>query len=139
MKKIAVFSIILFFAGLNVSLAQLAKVNPIPFYNYPLTEQVAAFQEKGNGETREKRDMDVVVTSSSDETTDIFATITLVKKNGSQTLGPFTVYCDDPFSIELPKGKWGVIVNCSWDVYVSVWIGDSQPPAKGLQSIISEQ
>jgi len=123
MKKVILFSVILFFAGLNVLMAQFAKVNPIPTYNYPLTEQYAAFQEKGNGgETREKRDMDVEVKTSSDEITRIFATVWIVKKNGSQVLGPFTVFCNSILSVPLPKGKWGVIVHCRWDVDVSVWI-----------------
>ena len=136
MKKIAVFSIILFFAGLNVSFAQLAKVNPIPSYNYHQTEQVAAFQEQGSEETREKRDVTIVISPGTDATrTDVFATVMLVKKNGSETLGPFTIYGDEPFTYELPKGKWGVIVTCGWEVYTSVWIGDGQPPARGIQSI----
>jgi hypothetical protein len=123
MKKIILFSVILFFTGLNVIMAQLAKVNPIPFYNYPLTEQYAAFQEQGTGgETREKRDMDVEVKTSSDAVTEIFATVWIVKKNGSEVLGPYTVFCNEILSVELPKGKWGVIVNCRWNVDVSVWI-----------------
>jgi hypothetical protein len=129
MKKVILFSIILFFAGLNVSKAQLAKVNPIPFYNYYMTEQYAAFQEQGTGETREKRDMNVTVVPSSDGITDIFATVTLVKKNGTQVLGPYTVYANETLTVELPKGKWGVIVNSSNELFVSVWIGNNPPPA----------
>jgi hypothetical protein len=128
MKKFTFVLVILFFTGMNISLAQLAKVNPIPFYNYPLTEQYAAFQEQGSGETREKREMDVeVTTSSSDAMADLFARVWIVKKNGTQVLGPFTVFCDEILSVELPKGKWGVIVNCGWDVNVSVWIDKVEP------------
>jgi len=128
MKKIILFSVILFFTGLNVLMAQLAKVNPIPSYNYPLTEQYAAFQESGSGsETREKRDMDVEVTTMSDAITGIFATVLIVEKNGSGVLGPFTVLCNKILSVELPKGQWGVVINCSWDVNVSVWIDNVQP------------
>jgi hypothetical protein len=123
MKKLILISVILFFAGLSASMAQLVKVNPIPFYNYPLTQQYAAFQENGpDGETREKREMDVEITASSDAPADIFATVLLVKKNGTEVLGPFTVYCNGIFSVGLPKGKWGAVVTCSWDVNVSVWI-----------------
>jgi hypothetical protein len=129
MKKISLFSVILFFTGLNISLAQLAKVNPIPYYNYPLTEQYAGFQEPGpDGETREKRDMEVEVTTMSDgEGRDIFATVWIVKKTGNKVLGPYTVFCDEILSVELPRGKWGVIVNCTWDVNVSVWISKVEP------------
>jgi hypothetical protein len=127
MKKLILFSVILFFTGLNVSLAQMVNVNPIPYYDYYMTQEYAAFQEQGSGETREKRDMNVAVIPSSDGITDIYATVTLVKKNSSETLGPFTVYADQTLSVELPKGKWGVIVNSGYDLLVSVWIGDNPP------------
>ena len=129
MKKVLFFFIIFFFGGLNVLMAQFVKVNPIPYYHYPLTQQYAGFQERGTGdETREKRDMDVEVTTSSDASrTDIFATVWIVKKHGSQVLGPYTVYCNEILSVELPRGRWGVVVHCTWDVEVSVWIEKSQP------------
>jgi len=127
MKKLILFSVILFFTGLNVSLAQMVNVNPIPYYDYYMTQEYAAFQEQGSGETREKRDMNVAVIPSSDGITDIYATVTLVKKNSSETLGPFSVYADQTLSVELPKGKWGVIVNSGYDLLVSVWIGDNPP------------
>jgi hypothetical protein len=71
--------------------------------------------------------MDVEVTTSSDAMKEIFATVLMVKKNGSQVLGPFTVLCNEILSVALPKGKWRVIVNCSWDVNVSVWIDKDEP------------
>lgn len=127
MKKIILLSVILFFTGLNGLIAQLAKINPIPYYDYYQTEQYAAFQEQGTGETREKRDVNVVITPGSDATREVFATVTIVKKNGSQVLGPFIVYSNETLTVELPKGKWGVIVNCDWDVFVSVWIDQNAP------------
>jgi hypothetical protein len=128
MKKTILFLIMLLFSGLNVLMAQFVKVNPIPTYNYPLTQQYAGFQENGTGEDpREKRDMDVEVTTSSDNITDIFATVWIVKKNGTEVLGPYTVFCNDILSVELPKGKWGVIINCNWAVNVSVWIEKVHP------------
>ena len=66
--------------------------------------------------------MNVEVTTSSDGITDIYVTVLLVKKNSSQTLGPFTVYCDETLTVELPNsGKWGAVVTSSWSVNVSVW------------------
>jgi hypothetical protein len=130
MKKLILFSVILFFTGLNVSLAQMVKVNPIPCYNYYMTQEYAAFQEQGTGETREKREVNIVVNPGSDAETDIFATVTFVKKNGTEVLGPFTVYADQTFTLELPKGKWGAIVNSSYDLFVSIWIGNNPPPAR---------
>jgi hypothetical protein len=129
MKKIILISIILFFAGLNGLMAQFANVNPIPTYNYQMTTGSAGFQEQGPyNQTREKRDMNIEVTTSSDAMmTEIFATVFIVKKNGTQILGPYTVYCDEILSVELPGGQWGVAVNCSWNVLVSVWIDKAQP------------
>jgi hypothetical protein len=122
MKKIMLLSVILFFTVSNGVIAQFANVNPIPSYNYQMTTQSAGFQESGSGETREKRDMQVEITTSSDAMTDIFATVWIVKKNGTEVLGPFTVLCNEVLSVNLPKGKWGVVINCSWQVIVSVWI-----------------
>jgi hypothetical protein len=129
MRKLLFFSIIMLFSLPTVLMAQFVKVNPIPYFNYPMTQQYAGFQENGaGGETREKRDMDVEVTTSSDATrTDIFATVWIVKKNGSDVLGPYTVNCNEILSVELPRGKWGVVVHCTWEVEVSVWIEKAQP------------
>jgi hypothetical protein len=122
MKKIILISIILFFAGLNMTMAQMAKINAIPAYNYYMTEQNAAFVEQGT-ETREKRDVNVVISTGGDAVgEEVFATIFIVKKDGSQAFGPFTVFCGEPFSLDLPKGKWGVTVNSNWDLTLSVWI-----------------
>jgi len=123
MKKIILLSVILFFAGLNLTIAQVAVIKSIPTYNYYMTEQSATFVEQGAGVMREKRDVNVVITNGGDAVgEDVFATIFIVKKDGSQVYGPFTVYSDEPFSMGLPQGKWGVTVNCTWDVNLSVWI-----------------
>jgi hypothetical protein len=125
MKKIILLSVILFFAGLNLTMAQasLANVKPIPTFNYYMTEQNTAFVEPGSGETREKRDVNVVISTGGDVVgEEIFATVYVIKKDGSQAFGPFTVYTNEPFSLDIPKGKWGVTVNSNWDLNVSVWI-----------------
>jgi hypothetical protein len=126
MKKIILISIILFFAGLNITMAQaqqVAVIKSLPAYNYYMTEQSAAFLEQGSGETREKRDMNVVISTSGDAVgEDVFATVYIVKKDGSQAFGPFTVYTNEPFSFDLPKGKWGVTINSNWDLTLSAWI-----------------
>jgi len=125
MKKIILISVLLFFTGLNGLMAQFANVNPIPSFNYQMTEEYAGFQELGpDGQTEEKRDMNVEVTASSrDEKyeTRVFATVWIVKKNGSRILGPYTVYSDERLTVEISNGKWGVIIQCEWDVNVSVW------------------
>ena len=122
MKKVVLFLVVLFFAGFGAKV-QMANVNPIPTFNYQMTPGSAAFMESGTGDTKVKRDMNVEVTTSSDGITDIYVTVLLVKKNSSQTLGPFTVYCDETLTVELPNsGKWGAVVTSSWSVNVSVWI-----------------
>ena len=133
MKKIMLLSVVLFFTVLNGVIAQFANVNPIPSYNYHMTGPWAAFQESGSG-TREKRDMDIEVKTSSDGRDEIFATVWIVKSDGSQILGPFTVYCNEILSVQLPNnGKWGANVNCNWQVNVSVWI--SKSPSRTLNDI----
>jgi hypothetical protein len=126
MKKTILLSVILFFAGLSMSMGQLAKLNPIPSYNYTMTQQYASFLEQGSGETREKRDMNVVLTTTSDATEDIFATVYIVNKNGARIMGPFTVLCNVPLTVSIPKGKCGVSVTCNYDVTLSVWISDGR-------------
>jgi hypothetical protein len=129
MKKLVLFSVILLFAGLNVSMAQMSQTNTIPVYNYPLTEESTLFQEPGQGtENCEKRDMTVVVTSSSKGEKGETASILIVKKDGSETMGPFTIVADEPFTVTLPKGKWGVIVTSRGELETSIWInrGESE-------------
>jgi hypothetical protein len=132
MKKITLFSVILLFTGMNMVMAQLAKVNHIPCFNYPLTEQYAAFVESGSGsggESREQRDMDVEVNTTTDATSSIFATVWVVNVNSTEVLGPFTVVANGPtLQVPLSGGKWGVIVNCKWDVYISVWTSHKDEP-----------
>ena len=138
MKKISLFFVILIFPGISSLMAQFNHINPIPSYNYMMTDEFASFQELGPvNQTREKRDMDVEVTTSSRDETKIFATVWVVKKNGSQVLGPFTVYHDELLSVEIDGGKWGVIIQCAWDVNVSVWIDKVQP--RTLNDILENQ
>jgi len=131
MKKIFLFCVILLFAGLNSITAQFANINPIPFYNYQMTNEYAVFQEPGpDSQTDEKRDMNVEVTTSSRDGKDesrVFATVWIVKKNSTHVLGPYTVYPNELLSVEIGHGKWGVIIQCAWNVNVSVWTGNVQP------------
>ena len=122
MKKVILFLVVLSFTGFN-AIAQMAKVNPIPSYNYQMAPGNAAFMEPGTGDSKEKRQMTVEVTTSSDEITDIYVSVLVVKKNGTKTLGPYTVYCGDTFNVDLPdSGKWGAVITSDWSVNVSIWI-----------------
>jgi hypothetical protein len=130
MKKIILISVLLFFTGLNGLMAQFANVNPIPSFNYQMTEEYAGFQELGpDGQTEEKRDMNVEVTASSRDDNygaRVFATVWIVKKNSSKFLGPFTVYSDERLTVEINNEKWGVVIHCEWDINVSVWTGGAE-------------
>ena len=122
MRKLILLSVVLFFGGLNIMMAQFAGVNPIPSYNYQMTEEYAGFQELGpENQTREKRDMTVEVTTSSRDETRISATVWIVKKNGSKVLGPYTISANELLSVEIDNGKWGAIIQCGSDINVSVW------------------
>jgi hypothetical protein len=124
MKKVILILAIILIAGLNGLFAQQYSMHQIPSYNVPLTANFNGFKEhkdKGNP-TREKRDMDIVITSSSTAPVIIFATVWVVKDNGSQVLGPFTIFPDEPLSVPIDNDKWSAVISCDWDVYASVWI-----------------
>ena len=124
MKKLMLLTAIIFFMGFNGLVAQDMKINPIPSFNYPLNGEKALFQErKSNGNsTKEKRDMDIVVSSASQSLQPVFATVWVVKNLGSVVLGPFTVNDNEKLSIGIDNGTWGVMINSEYDVNVSVWI-----------------
>jgi hypothetical protein len=132
MKKILLLSAMIAFTWINGLKAQVfpgthglklsSKTNPIPSFNFQLTENYAVFQERVGSGTKEKRDMNVVVKSSSKAEGEIFATVWVYKINGNETLGPFTVYCNDPLIVDINGDKWGVTVASYWDLSVDVWI-----------------
>jgi hypothetical protein len=126
MKKFLLIAAIIFVSGMSGLYAQRHRnyINPIPSYNYPVTNEVAAFQEKLNhgNPLREKRDMDVVISSSSSSPMLIFAQVWVVKDAGSVILGPFIIYPDDQLSVPIDNGQWGVVIKSEWDITASVWI-----------------
>lgn len=124
MKKVILIAAIILFTGLNGLLAQLPQINPIPSFNFQLTAQSTGFREaKVHGiPSREKRDMDVVISTSSSFPILVFANVWVVKDNGSVILGPFTIYLDEPLSVPIDNGQWGVIIRSDWDLTTSVWI-----------------
>jgi len=124
MKKIILIVALFLFTGMSGLLAQHFQINPIPSYNYQLTALSTGFQELLSHSTpaREKRDMDVVISSSSTSPIPIFATVWVVKENGVIILGPYTIFLDELLSVPIDNGQWGVVVRCDWDVNVSVWI-----------------
>ena len=124
MKEITLIAVFILFAGLNSLLAQLPQINPIPSFNYQLTALSTGFQEANIHGTpgREKREMEVVISSSSTWPGQVFAKVWVVKDNGSIVKGPYTIHLDDPLEVSISDGQWGVIIRCDWDVSASVWI-----------------
>jgi hypothetical protein len=124
MKKVILIAAIILATGLNGLFAQHLVINPIPNYNFPLTATNTGFQEKKTHilPSREKREMDVVITSSSSSPMLVFAKVWVVKDNGSVTLGPFTIFPDEPLNVQIDNGVWGVIIQSDWDLLASVWI-----------------
>jgi hypothetical protein len=124
MKKITLIAAFIIFAGLNGLFAQKHKVNPIPSYNVQLTAISTAFVERHipGPPQREKRDMEVVISSSSAAPIPIPATIWVLDQNGSEILGPFAVYPNEQLSVPIDNGNWGVVINCTWEGTANVWI-----------------
>ena len=120
MKKIILLSAIVYFTSISGMIAQV--INPIPSYDFHMTDPQALFGEirvTDNG--KEKRDMEVVI-STANHSQGVYAKVWVVKKNGNIVKGPYKVYPYAPLSVPIDHGKWGVIVKCTWEVYVDVWI-----------------
>ena len=125
MKKLLLLTAIIFSAGLNGSIAQNVRINPIPSFNFYMQDN-AAFQEPKSTFTssKEKRDMNVVVSGANHGCFQVFATVWVVKDFGSVILGPFFVDDSRQLSIGIGDGQWGTIIKSETDVFVSVWIDE---------------
>lgn len=123
MKKVILIAAIILVTGLNSLVAQRLQLNPIPSFNVPLTSLNTGFQEKKTHglPLREKREMDITITTSSTSPILIFATVYVVKDYGSVVLGPFTIHLDEPLSVPIDGGQWGVVIHSDWDLTASVW------------------
>ena len=119
MKKIILLSVVFCFISVSALVAQI--INPIPSYNFNITTPQALFGEIRVNNSKEKRDMVVEISTASHGSTPIFAKVWVVKKNGNIVKGPFIVHLNDPLSVPIDHGKWGVIVNCDWEVLVDVY------------------
>jgi hypothetical protein len=125
MKKITLLAAFLIFAGMNVLLAQKQKANTIPSFKFHLTTVYTTFQEQnstGNTQQREKRDMEVVISSSAGAPAPIPATVWVANEKGTEVLGPYEVFDGELLSVPIDNGKWGVVINCTWDANVDVWV-----------------
>jgi hypothetical protein len=133
MKKFLLIAAILVFTGTNCLLAQQAgysqskqsKVLPIPSYHVKLDAKKTMFQTSDKPETppqREKREMDVVISTSSNAPVSISATVWIVKENSIIVDGPYTIYPDEVLTVPIDNEQWGVVISSDWNVAASVWI-----------------
>ena len=98
---------------------------PIPSYNVDVNG-FANFQENTQSQAivqpADKRVLDVQVKSVSGSN-DCQATIWVYTLDNSILLGPYTVYCNQPYQVAIdPSELWGVLVDMDEDLLVSVWI-----------------
>jgi len=136
MKKIILLAAILLVTGISNLVAQNGhNEQPIPSFGYKLTQQTTLFTERDMSfaptsnvqsiapPSREKREMEIVISSSSTSPTDVFATVWLVKNKGNQVKGPYILFLDQPFSKEINFEKWHIIMTCNFEnVKTNVWI-----------------
>ena len=127
MKKMILFVAFVLIAGTYGGYAQkraAAGVYPIPSFNVPLAIGNSLFEEPNAHAlpTREKRDMDVVISTSSTSFVQEWATVYVVKKNENIILGPYTVYPDQLLSVPIDNGHWSVLISSQFVINASVWI-----------------
>ncbi|MFZ4520652.1 MAG: hypothetical protein ACOYNC_03045 [Bacteroidales bacterium] len=124
MKKFILVAALILFAGIISVNAQHYNINPIPSYNVQLTDPNTAFQEIVTHTTpsKEKREMDVIISSSSTWPVLVWAKVWVVKENGTTIKGPYYIFLDRKLSVPIDYGQWGVVIQSSWSVSASVWI-----------------
>lgn len=127
MKKTVLFVAMVLIAGAIQGFAQKGATPgsyPIPSFNVQLPVGNSLFQEpKANVlPTREKRDMDVVISTSSATFVQVWATVYVVKKNENIILGPYTVFPDELLSVPIDNGHWSVLITSQFVIGASVWI-----------------
>lgn len=127
MKKFILILALVMIAGIYGGFSQKgtsAGIYPIPSFNVPLAIGNSLFEEPSTHAlpTREKRDMDVVISTSSTSFIQVWATVYVVKKNDNTVLGPFTVYPDELLSVPIDNGHWSVVISSQFVVNASVWI-----------------
>jgi len=126
MKKVLLFTAFLLVAGYNFSMAQSYQLYPIPSYNTLLLQQNNVFRQTlshAPAALREKREMDVVISSSSTSFFQIYAKVWVVKDNGVIVKGPFIIFPNQLLEVPIDNGKWRAIIECTFpNVCASVWI-----------------
>jgi hypothetical protein len=128
MKQLILIAAFTLLTGMNILVAQ--KIQPIPSFDYKLNKETIEFVESNKSflpsapaDSREKREMEIVISSSSTSPFDAFATVWLVKKKNNMVKGPYTIFQDQQFTKTIDKGEWSVVMVCNFDnIKASVWI-----------------
>ena len=125
MKKTFFITVVMVVLGFIHGYGQGLQVYPIPSYNVDVNG-FANFQENTQSQAivqpADKRVLDVQVKSVSGSN-DCQATIWVYTLDNSILLGPYTVYCNQPYQVAIdPSELWGVLVDMDEDLLVSVWI-----------------
>ena len=133
MKKVILISTFFLFAGMNLLLAQnnTSKYSPLPIpsFNVLVTGETAFSEATGSGmggNTKEKRDVIVRVSSTSHGMMKGDATVWVVKDMGAFVLGPYTVQYDETLTVPVDFGNWGVVIKAQTAVLADVWFSDQQ-------------
>jgi len=123
MKKTILIAALFLFVGLNGLVAQKSQNYSIPCYDIKLSQPTTEFLErKPITPPKEKREMEIVISSSSTSPFDVFATVWLVKKQGNVVKGPYTIYLDQPFTRTIDTDQWGVVMTCGFEnIKTSIW------------------
>jgi hypothetical protein len=128
MKKSILFFVIFFLAGIKFSIAQETykpQILPIPSFNV-LIDGNTAFQEEGSGGgTREKRNLNVKVSTTSHGLMTGNARVYIIKGDFELVLGPYYVVYDEILSVPIDDGTWGTVIQAESGSYADVWIGDA--------------
>lgn len=125
MKKTFFITVVMVVLGFIHGYGQGLQVYPIPSYNVDVNG-FANFRETTQFQAlvqpAEKRVLDVQVKTVSGSN-DCQATIWVYTLDNSILLGPYTVYCNQPYQVAIdPSELWGVLVDMDEDLLVSVWI-----------------
>jgi hypothetical protein len=125
MKKFILVTAVLLLTGFTSLYAQNFPIQPIPSYGCPLVTERTGFQEIMTHATpgREKREMDVVISSSSTHPQMVSAKVWVIKDNGTIVKGPYRIYLDQLLSVPIDNGKWNVVIKCKFsNINACVWI-----------------
>jgi hypothetical protein len=123
MKKLLLLSVLFVFAGIAIANAQdntKKKPHPIPSFKTEMIGQDSWMDYNPGGNKKEKRDVNIRVTTSSYRPNLGDAKVYVVKSTG-YFLGPFWVAYGEVLTVPVDWGQWGVSVNCGSPILVDVW------------------